>query len=143
MNVLLRLVRSPSAQAQIYRRKTIHAPTFFSSGQPRDRRGRIAQKTRNDPVPVTFQVGEDDGATPRNAPPPIDVDREREREILEALRSPEVDHQVPNPDHAGGWGLGAGQEDGSDEDDDEEVWATVEKMVGLNSNANARTGARQ
>lgn len=143
VNVLLRLVRSPSAQAQIYRRKTIHAPTFFSSGQPRDRRGRIAQKTRNDPVPVTFQVGEDDGATPRNAPPPIDVDREREREILEALRSPEVDHQVPNPDHAGGWGLGAGQEDGSDEDDDEEVWATVEKMVGLNSNANARTGARQ
>jgi hypothetical protein len=66
-------------------------PSFLSGGQPRDRRGRIAGKTRvNGANLPNLSVPEDEEVIPDDAPPTsyvIEVDRERERELLESLRS--------------------------------------------------------
>ena len=64
-------------------------PTFLSGGIPRDRRGRIAQKGKI-PQASHDQTNEDvfGGETPRKGPVSyiIEMEREREREMLEALR---------------------------------------------------------
>lgn len=118
-------------------------PSFFSGAAPRDRRGRVARKsgyyTSNIKTPTGkwAQDGNDD-ETPRNTG--FGTERDREKEFLESLRSPELDTEeeggVERP--AGGWGLGRGQEHQGGEDDDEEEaldWeqaqGVVERMVGL------------
>ena len=64
-------------------------PTFLSGGIPRDRRGRIAQKGK---IPPTSHDQRNDDVfgeeTPRKGPVSyiIEMEREREREMLEALR---------------------------------------------------------
>jgi hypothetical protein len=121
-------------------------PTFFSGAAPRDRRGRIARKsglyTSNSKASLAKWDGhcsdDNDDETPRNAR--FVVERDREKEFLESLRSPELDVEdegvVGGP--AGGWGLGRGQKHQGGEDDDEEEtleWEqaqdVVERMVGL------------
>ncbi|KAJ7784157.1 hypothetical protein B0H16DRAFT_1782965 [Mycena metata] len=95
----------------------IDAPSFLSGG-PRDRRGRIAGNSLN-------LVG-----------------REREREFLEALRSPDIESHA-NLGFKGGWGLGDGTLDSArpEEEEDEspifdwdEAQAVVERMVGMSMN---------
>lgn len=72
----------------------------------------------------------------------VDAEREREREFLESLRSPDPESHRGS---VGGWGLGNFKEEGEKkangvEDEDEEMdWdqaqAVVEKMVGIKSEA--------
>lgn len=66
-------------------------PSFLSGGQPRDRRGRIAGKPRvNGASLPNLTVAEDDEVILDDVPPTsyvVEVDRERERELLESLRS--------------------------------------------------------
>ncbi|KAJ8463330.1 hypothetical protein ONZ51_g10330 [Trametes cubensis] len=124
-------------------------PSFLSAGLPRDRRGRIAQKSD---TYVYWDGGETD--TPRVAF--ADPGRERDKELLESLRSPDPDSANSRMSaHMGGWALGSGRpgdEDGyehdededeeEDEEDEDEVnldWdsaqAVVERMVGMKSDA--------
>lgn len=99
---LLRIVRSPrthfDARTQALKLGPLsplsRAPSFLSGGLPRDRRGRIAHKQKGKGVDalVLDGVGDSDDAfgdeTPRNGPSHmLEVEREREREFLEALRS--------------------------------------------------------
>ncbi|KAG5646283.1 hypothetical protein DXG03_003879 [Asterophora parasitica] len=140
------------------------APSFLSGGLPRDRRGRIAQKQQGGGgegrVPPLPGAGDDErygekhgslnpnpngGELARTAPAPLhgsvaDFEREREREFLEALRSPDLDNPATTRASVGGWGLGAGHEDVSktlDEEEEDEMldWnqaqAIVEHMVGM------------
>lgn len=98
---LLRIVRSPKtnfdARTQALKLGPLsplaRAPSFLSGGLPRDRRGRIAHKQKGKGVNdlVLDGVGDGDDAygdeTPRNGPSyMLEVEREREREFLEALR---------------------------------------------------------
>ncbi|KAF8070291.1 HbrB-like-domain-containing protein [Lyophyllum atratum] len=153
---LLRIVRSPRPQydARTQALKKLgpmsplsRAPSFLSGALPRDRRGRIAHK-QNGKVPhlsgLGLDVGEDEkfgnekprvGAVAHMA----DLEREREREFLEALRSPDLDTTATRAS-VGGWGLGAGHEDVSktaEEEEEEELldWnqaqAIVEHMDGF------------
>ncbi|KAI0325111.1 HbrB-domain-containing protein [Cubamyces sp. BRFM 1775] len=171
-------------------------PSFLSAGLPRDRRGRIAQKSdtvsvggeRRYRYPSEDPYGDgDDGAsdfwsdgrdgvggsgvgigadgqyvywdggetdTPRVAF--ADPGRERDKELLESLRSPDPDSANSRMSaHMGGWALGSGSgrpgdedgyehdEDEDDEDEEEEEgnldWdsaqAVVERMVGMKSDA--------
>lgn len=115
-------------------------PSLFSGAAPRDRRGRVARKSghylTSNTKTRTNKWGSDD-ETPRNAG--FGTERDREKEFLDSLRSPELDTEdegVGGP--AGGWGLGRGQEHQGGEDDDEEEtldWeqaqGVVERMVGL------------
>ncbi|KAF8160979.1 HbrB-like-domain-containing protein [Crassisporium funariophilum] len=96
---LLRLVRNPRPRSESRNLKfknspafQTRTPTFLSGGLPRDRRGRVAQKGNIPPELLTGPfvneeelLGED---TPRVGPASyvVDMDREREREFLEALR---------------------------------------------------------
>ncbi|KAI0958325.1 hypothetical protein AcV7_004176 [Taiwanofungus camphoratus] len=148
---LLRAVRAPLPQLSRNRELSTGAPSFLSAGAPRDRRGRIAQKHDlygrrsssgiRDRIMVTddedgegqdVEEGLDGGETPRMGVGFADP-RERDKEFLESLRS-------PNPDSArvsmGGWGLGAGSEEKRTEEEDEDEkldWdqaqALVERMV--------------
>lgn len=118
------------------------APSFLSGGLPRDRRGRIAQKQKGKGLAhlVGLGSGEDEDMlgdeTPRGGSSSyvVEVEREREREFLEALRcvflghfftsqgvflkfsllflfrSPDVESTAARAS-VGGWGLGAGHED--------------------------------
>ncbi|KAF5385991.1 hypothetical protein D9615_002415 [Tricholomella constricta] len=160
---LLRIVRSPRQQydARTQALKKLgpmsplaRAPSFLSGGLPRDRRGRIAQK-QNGRVPhlegLTGVAGEDEknGHEARTGPVThnmADFEREREREFLEALRSPDLDTSAARAS-VGGWGLGAGHEDVSktlDEEEEDEMldWnqaqAIVEHMVGMTSPPESR-----
>lgn len=97
---LLRIVRSPrshfDARTQALKLGPLsplsRAPSFLSGGLPRDRRGRIAHKQNGKRVDnsVVDGVADDDvfgDETPRNGPSHmLEVEREREREFLEALR---------------------------------------------------------
>lgn len=66
--------------------------------------------------------------------------QERELEFLESLKSPGFAEEGGNRESMGGWGLGAGVEETSkdeeDEEDDAMNWdqaqAVVEQMVGMN-----------
>lgn len=125
------------------------APSFLSGALPRDRRGRIAHK-QNRKVPHLEGLGGGAGEeenfgdeTPRVGAVThmIDLEREREREFLEALRSPDLDASTTRAS-VGGWGLGAGHEDVSktaEEEEEEDMldWnqaqAIVEHMVGMTS----------
>jgi len=91
-----------------------------------------------DPVDVFGDGGE----TPRNGFGRMAIDSEREREFLEALRSPDIVIAGARGS-VGGWGLGGGAEDsgkGTEEDDEDETldWdqaqAVVERMVGMKPN---------
>ncbi|KAJ7497130.1 HbrB-like-domain-containing protein, partial [Mycena latifolia] len=141
---LLRVVRSPRPQFDAKATATpispARAPSFLSGGLPRDRRGRIAQKSNLVGIKVT-EDGEDDifgDETPRIAQGLTEREREREREFLEALRSPDIDSH--NVAVKGGWGLGPGGGTGDsakpEEEEDEPLnWddaqAVVERMVGI------------
>ncbi|KAG6813677.1 hypothetical protein H0H92_008525 [Tricholoma furcatifolium] len=142
---LLRVVRSPrpqyDARAQALNKLVpasprARAPSFLSGGLPRDRRGRIAHKQNaRRPAPLGDDVFNGD-ETPRGGSYVSDMEREREREILESLRSPDVD--ATHRASVGGWGLGEGHEDVvkmTDEEEDDEVLeqAIVDYMVGMTS----------
>ncbi|EIN11413.1 HbrB-domain-containing protein [Punctularia strigosozonata HHB-11173 SS5] len=132
-----------------YSKRASRAPSFLSSGKPRDRRGRVASKPHSLKVASLDIAGEEgDGEeTPRGFVLSSDGEKSR-RELLEALRSPtsaEPDSAPHNRASFGGWGLPAGEEDGEKKDDEEEYgetigesmdWdaaqAVVEKMVGMN-----------
>ncbi|KAJ7134988.1 HbrB-like-domain-containing protein [Mycena crocata] len=150
---LLRAVRTPRPQFDARAATSTpispaRAPSFLSGGLPRDRRGRIAQKSLNltavggtgalNARGIT-EEGEDDlfgDETPRVAQGL--KEREREREFLEALRSPDIDsHSLAVK---GGWGLGPGggtlDSARPEEEEDEplnwdEAQAVVERMVGM------------
>ncbi|KAG6857285.1 hypothetical protein H0H87_007119 [Tephrocybe sp. NHM501043] len=144
---LLRVVRAPTPDPPRPRPRA-PAPTFLSGGIPRDRRGRIAHKhvpappataaPRAQRVPASLILGPADPDDVFAPPGPGDVtpkggsyaygyrgamgiagDLEREREVLESLRSPDVDATAKH----GGWGLGQGGEDspGEDEEDEDDV----------------------
>ncbi|KAI0700903.1 HbrB-like-domain-containing protein [Cytidiella melzeri] len=127
------------------------APSFLSAGLPRDRRGRIAQKPEQRLHDVYSAADEDyDGSRLGEETPRIGsvytVDRQvrdKEREFLESLRSPD-----PDPENArasmGGWGLGDGSGGGETQKTDldeeyedvegldwEKTQAVVERMVGM------------
>jgi hypothetical protein len=144
---LLRAVRSPRPQFDAKAMSTpispSRAPGFLSGGLPRDRRGRVAQKSLDRVGIKVTEEGEDDifgDETPRVAQGL--TDREREREFLEALRSPDIDsHSLAVK---GGWGLGPGGVlDKPEEEEDEslnwdEAQAVVERMVGMNGQPEMR-----
>lgn len=101
---LLRLVRNPRPESDPRNPKfknspafQARTPTFLSGGLPRDRRGRVALKGKNPPDLTSihglgFGSSEDPyrDDTPRIGGGPasyaVDLEREREREFLEALR---------------------------------------------------------
>lgn len=87
---LLRVVRSPRAQALGLgpMNPLSRAPTFLSGGLPRDRRGRIAQKSQSG-KDAAGMGGEEEERYREDAARsggPVHGDGEREREFLEALR---------------------------------------------------------
>nr|GAT57711.1 predicted protein [Mycena chlorophos] len=132
---LLRLVRSPRPQFDAVNTTPItpaRAPSFLSGGLPRDRRGRVAKKQLAG-LKITEDGDEDvfGDETPRMGQGL--ADREREREFLEALRSPDLE---PNPATVkGGWGLGNAESSKLEDDEEplnwDEAQAVVERMVGL------------
>ncbi|KAF8515436.1 HbrB-like-domain-containing protein, partial [Gautieria morchelliformis] len=143
---LLRAIRSPDTVVSTRPFSVARHPSFFSSAAPRDRRGRVSRKsghysTSNTKTPIEkWDQGSDDNddETPRNAG--FRGERDREKEFLESLRSPELDPEEDRPvgGPAGGWGLGRGQVHQGGEDDGEEEaleWDQaqdiVERMVGL------------
>ncbi len=81
-------------------------PSFLSGGGPRDRRGRVARKSLHLKVQQLLEGGKG-GAME-------DAERERDRELLEQLKSPDVP-ETPNipgiiVDNASGWGTNAPRE---------------------------------
>jgi len=77
-----------------------HLPSFLSGGAPRDRRGRVARKSLHLKVQQLLEGGK--GGVMQ------DAERERDRELLEQLKSPDVP-ETPNipgiiVDNASGWG---------------------------------------
>ncbi|KAF5325680.1 hypothetical protein D9611_000140 [Ephemerocybe angulata] len=96
---LLRLVRSPHPQFDARQptfKATMRTPSFLSGGLPRDRRGRIAGK-RNAINQENFSMfaNEEDETTPGASDEVLqsasfiemDSNREKERELLDSLRS--------------------------------------------------------
>ncbi|KAJ7647492.1 HbrB-like-domain-containing protein [Roridomyces roridus] len=147
---LLRAVRSPRPQFDATATSTPisppRAPSFLSGGLPRDRRGRIAQKSLN-LAGIKIAEDENDDIFGDETPRVAQGLREREREFLEALKSPDMDsHDVSV---MGGWGLGPGGMLDSakpEEEEDEPLnWddaqAVVERMVGMNGQPEMRRRA--
>ncbi|KAH9913454.1 HbrB-like-domain-containing protein, partial [Epithele typhae] len=141
---LLRAMHAPigSLAPRTARATAAGAPSFLSAGAPRDRRGRIAQKTdaaMGARPRSQWRMGGglgmgaravrraggresadwDDGEmdTPRGTVAFADLGRERDKELLESLRSPDL--EATQRMSMGGWGLGAGREDDSHADDEE------------------------
>lgn len=97
INDLLRLVRNPCPRSDSVNQQFKNSPafqsrttTFLSGGIPRDRRGRVAQKSKI-PQALNYDQRNEDlfgEETPRKGPVSyvIEMEREREREMLEALR---------------------------------------------------------
>lgn len=125
---LLNVVRSGASGARhsgprgAYATRTL---SFLSGNVPRDRRGRIAHRPGPLSLDETGSELEDDAVTPRLGLGPHAAlgTRERERELLESLRSPELPEARQS---VGGWGLGAWDESTStrekdDEDEDEQM----------------------
>lgn len=158
---LLRAIRTPLVHLSPNthgRHSDRGAPSFLSAGLPRDRRGRIAGKGDGRHT-ATFSLdsldNDDGGETPRiGAQFAADTMRDREREFLESLRSPDPEGHRAS---MGGWGLGVGNEEilrqasATAEDEDEEEmpsdWdqaqAVVERMVGMKTDANFGQGQGQ
>ncbi|TFK25492.1 HbrB-domain-containing protein [Coprinopsis marcescibilis] len=148
---LLHLVRNPHPQTSARKQpfKTgfqPRTPSFLSGGLPRDRRGRIAKKKTTGPSDLSTAVGpfDDDDLgddTPRHGLSSgtyvLDIDREKEREMLEALRSPEPNTRAS----IGGWGLGGihevpmkSTEEEEEEDELDQAQADLESyMASMNS----------
>ena len=139
MQHLLNVVRSNGTGARTSGPRGAYGPrtlSFLSGNVPRDRRGRIAQK----PGPLSLDEPgsdlEDDVVTPRlELGPNAGVGaRERDRELLESLRSPDPPETRQS---VGGWGLGRWDEDISarerddDDDDDEEQTNLEQAQVNL------------
>jgi hypothetical protein len=128
---LLNVVRSGTSGTRISgQRGAPRTLSFLSGNVPRDRRGRIAH--RPDPLSLdeTGSDLEDDVVTPRlglGTHAEIDT-RERERELLDSLRSPEP---VDARQSVGGWGLGSWDEGSSTrekDDDDEDEQMELEQV---------------
>ncbi|KAJ7502771.1 HbrB-like-domain-containing protein [Mycena galericulata] len=133
---LLRVLRSPRSQFDAKATSTPisppRAPSFLSGGLPRDRRGRIAQKSLTLAGIKVTEDGDDDifgDETPRVAQGLAD----REREAR------------------GGWGLGPGggtlDSAKPEEEEDEplnwdEAQAVVERMVGMSMNGQSEMRRR-
>ncbi|KAG6862302.1 hypothetical protein C0995_016000 [Termitomyces sp. Mi166 len=139
---LLRVSRCPRPEYDARTNKLLaspvtRAPSFLSGGLPRDRRGRIAQKQNGRPRPPNLVgIGLDEDVFWVETPRGGFVEREKDRELLESLRSPDVDTTVAaTRASVGGWGLGEGHEDvgkTADEEDDDIILeqAIVDYMVG-------------
>ncbi|KAG7090820.1 hypothetical protein E1B28_009904 [Marasmius oreades] len=152
VNDLLRIVRSPRSmrshlkarggQSLKSRDVSPRAPSFLSGGVPRDRRGRIAVKSNAQDTlhSTTRDQGDPSGdETPRTiaAGNLLEMERERGREILDSLRSPDIETAAAYAS-SGGWGLGAGKVDSSKQTQEEDElldWdqaqAVVEEMIGM------------
>ncbi|KAG5650194.1 hypothetical protein H0H81_000353 [Sphagnurus paluster] len=129
---LLHIVRGPRSDARTQgglkkagpMRPLSRAPSFLSGGLPRDRRGRIEQK-------LPSHLGDEEKAvlgardvSRDGRGQAVTHEREREREFLEALKSPDLDATaaVAAGAGAGGWGLGAGHEEvGKTEEEEDEL----------------------
>ncbi|KAF8348114.1 HbrB-like-domain-containing protein [Amanita rubescens] len=131
------LLRS-SAQPWLDVGRQTRTPSFLSGGLPRDRRGRIAQKRKSKKMTLSSLDDESLEETPRlgnTFSTVLFLEREREREILESLRSPDINARAS----MGGWGLGEGGEEagrtGEEEEEDGLDWdqaqAMVERMIGI------------
>ncbi|KAF7321508.1 hypothetical protein MKEN_00671600 [Mycena kentingensis (nom. inval.)] len=131
---LLRMVRSPRPQFDPSTAASTpisppRAPSFLSGGLPRDRRGRIGNKM-NLGIAIAEDGDEDvfGDETPRIGHSL--ADRERGREFLEALKSPDVPVK-------GGWGLGDAEQSGKLDDDEDtsltwdQAQAQVERLVAI------------
>jgi hypothetical protein len=125
---LLNVVRSGATGARLSGQRGAYASrtlSFLSGNVPRDRRGRIAHRPGPLSLDETGSDFEDDVVTPRlglGASAGVGT-RERERELLESLRSPDPPETRQS---VGGWGLGAWDEGVSarekdDDDEDEQV----------------------
>ncbi|KAH9928056.1 HbrB-like-domain-containing protein [Amylocystis lapponica] len=140
---LLRTVRAPHTVGQRPLARQHGAPSFLSAGLPRDRRGRIAQKHERGGSKGIAEEPEGEGEeTPRLGGAVVGfAEREREKEFLESLRSP--DPESTTRASMGGWGLGGGYEERRTEEEDEDMdWdqaqVVVERMVGMNLEARRR-----
>ncbi|KAI0743175.1 HbrB-like-domain-containing protein [Daedaleopsis nitida] len=174
---LLRALHAPLAtSAPRHARPPGAAPSFLSAGLPRDRRGRIAQKVsvsadmhasasassprgmrrtrdwgrmRAGWVPVRAgEWDEGEADTPRVGVTFADPARERDKELLESLRSPDPESAT----RMGGWGLDAGKDEDADYGDDEQLedeedmqdWdhaqEMVEYLVGMKRESGASVG---
>jgi len=132
---LLNVVRSGTSSARLSGQRGANASrtlSFLSSNVPRDRRGRIAHR----PGPLNLDEPssdlEDDVVTPRlGLGPNAEMGtRERERELLDSLRSPEP---ADARQSVGGWGLGTWDEGSTrekDDDDDDEQMEIEQGQVG-------------
>jgi hypothetical protein len=136
---LLNVVRSGASGTRLSGQRGTYAPraprtlSFLSGNVPRDRRGRIAHRPGPLSLDGTGSDLEDDVVTPRLGLGPnaeIGV-RERERELLDSLRSPD---QPEGRESVGGWGLGTWDEGVStrekDEDDEDEQMELEQTQVG-------------
>lgn len=144
MRDLLRLVNNFRPQATDLRNSKMKSglgKTFPAGGVPRDRRGRVAHKGRNLPDFVGNRL-EDDGFgddTPRIGATSyvLQIEREREREFLESLRSPDLEASVTRHD-SGGWGLRAGQIENPKAEDDEDEPSDWEQAHATNASEQRR-----
>ncbi|KAK7035281.1 hypothetical protein VNI00_012048 [Paramarasmius palmivorus] len=164
VNDLLRLIQSSrSLRSQNNRgasslksREVIpsRAPSFLSGGVPRDRRGRIAMKSKSKTPSYLIAAPNDTNQadisgdeTPRNATGNVlDLESKERERFLESLRSPDVDTTTARESVGGGWGLGAGDVDNSKAEEEEELlnWEqaqqVVEEMIGMEQ---AQTSSRR
>ncbi|KAH9992941.1 HbrB-like-domain-containing protein [Russula vinacea] len=130
---LLNVVRSGTTSTRLSGQRGAYAArtlSFLSGNVPRDRRGRIAHR----PGPLSLDEPgsdlEDDTVTPRlGLGPNVEMGtRERERELLDSLRSPEPAEARQS---VGGWGLGTWDEGISTrekDDDDEDEQTDLEQV---------------
>ncbi|OJT09469.1 hypothetical protein TRAPUB_14049 [Trametes pubescens] len=181
---LLRAMHAPLAtlaRGGPARATTTGAPSFLSAGLPRDRRGRIG--ARGSTATATTGAaeldargrwrlredmegeGEDEGTwgvgtvyaeTPRGGVSFADPERERDKELLESLRSPDPEGGAGSGAARagmGGWGLDGGREEDEyeyehDYEDEDEIveepeenldWdaaqSIVERMVGIKNDS--------
>lgn len=84
-----------------------HLPSFLSGGAPRDRRGRVARKSLHVKVQQLLEGGSGRGGAMAE-----DAKWERDRELLEQLKSPDVPETPANipgiiVNNASGWGAHA------------------------------------
>ncbi len=129
-------MRSGASGTRLSGQRGAHAPrtlSFLSGNVPRDRRGRIAHRPGPLSLDETSSDLEDDVVTPRlGLGPDAEIGtRERERELLDSLRSPD---QPEARESVGGWGLGTWDEGIStrekDEDDEDEQMDLEQTQVG-------------
>lgn len=129
-------MRSGASGTRLSGQRSAYAPrtlSFLSGNVPRDRRGRIAHRPGPLSLDGTSSDLEDDIVTPRlGLGPNAEIGaRERERELLDSLRSPDP---AEARESVGGWGLGTWDEGIStrekDDDDDDEQMELEQTQVG-------------